>query len=364
MLENKNVTVAMSGGIDSAVAALLLSRDGANISGATMRLCQRLLPDGRDGADTDIADAKAICDKLGIEHRVYDFKNQFHDTVIKNFIDTYMNGGTPNPCIVCNKTIKFGLMLDEELKRGADYIATGHYARIEKDENGRYLIRKADDDKKDQTYMLWSLSQHQLSHTLFPLSSYSKSEIRDLAEESGFSIARKSDSQDICFVPDGDYASFIESKLGEKYPAGDYVDKDGNVLGKHKGMIHYTIGQRKGLGISMNKHVFVTAKDPVNNTVTLGDEPELFSDRVIIRGINLIPFDKLNSGARFDAKVRYSQKQSPAYVEQTGEDEITLVFDTPQRAPAKGQSAVLYDGDYLIGGGIIQSKILLSLFCF
>ena len=353
MLENKNVTVAMSGGIDSAVAALLLSREGANISGATMRLCQRLLSDGRDAADTDIADARAICDKLGIEHRVYDFKSQFHDTVIRNFVDTYMNGGTPNPCIVCNKTIKFGLMLDEELKRGADYIATGHYAKIEKDKSGRYLIKKADDDKKDQTYMLWSLSQHQLAHTLFPLSIYTKAEIRELAEQSGFSIARKSDSQDICFVPDGNYANFIEKELGESYPAGDYIDKDGNVLGKHKGMIHYTIGQRKGLGISMNKHIFVTAKDPVNNTVTLGDEPELFSDRVIIRGINLIPFDRLAKGIKLDAKVRYSQKQSPAYVEQTGEDEITLVFDTPQRAPAKGQSAVLYDGDYLIGGGII-----------
>ena len=353
MLENKRITVAMSGGIDSAVAALLLSREGANVSGATMRLCKRILPDGADAADTDIADAKAICDKLGVEHRVYSFEDEFYRSVIKNFIDTYIGGGTPNPCIVCNKNIKFGLMLEHELELGADYIATGHYARIEQDSNGRYLIRKADDDKKDQTYMLWSLSQHQLSHTLFPLSKYTKSEIRAFAEDAGFSIARKSDSQDICFVPDGDYASFIEKELGEKYPAGDYIDKDGKILGKHKGMIHYTIGQRKGLGISMNKHVFVTAKDSVNNTVTLGDECELFSNRVIIKGINLIPFDKLTSGARFEAKVRYSQKQSPVYAEQTGEDEITLIFDTPQRAPAKGQSAVLYDGDYLVGGGII-----------
>ena len=353
MLDNKKITVAMSGGIDSAVAALLLSREGADVSGATMRLCKRILADSNDASDTDIADAKAICDKLQIEHRVYSFEDEFYRTVIKNFIDTYLNGGTPNPCIVCNKTIKFGLMLDEEINRGADYIATGHYARIEQNESGRFLIRKADDDKKDQTYMLWSLSQHQLSHTLFPLSKYTKAEIRAFAEEAGFSIARKSDSQDICFVPDGDYASFIEKEIGEKYPAGNYIDDDGKILGKHKGMIHYTIGQRKGLGISMNKHVFVTKKDPDNNTVTLGDECELFRDRVIIKGINLIPFDKLDSGIRLDAKVRYSQKQSPAYVEQTGEDELTLVFDTPQRAPAKGQSAVLYDGDYLIGGGII-----------
>ena len=353
MLDNKKITVAMSGGIDSAVAALLLSREGADVSGATMRLCKRILTDSNDASDTDIADAKAICDKLQIEHRVYSFEDEFYRTVIKNFIDTYLNGGTPNPCIVCNKTIKFGLMLDEEINRGADYIATGHYARIEQNESGRFLIRKADDDKKDQTYMLWSLSQHQLSHTLFPLSKYTKAEIRAFAEEAGFSIARKSDSQDICFVPDGDYASFIEKEIGEKYPAGNYIDDDGKILGKHKGMIHYTIGQRKGLGISMNKHVFVTKKNPDNNTVTLGDERELFRDRVIIKGINLIPFDKLDSGIRLEAKIRYSQKQSPAYVEQTGEDELTLVFDSPQRAPAKGQSAVLYDGDYLIGGGII-----------
>lgn len=354
MLENKKITIAMSGGIDSAVAALLLSGDGALVSGATMRLCKRILSDGSDASDTDIRDAKAICDKLGIAHRVYSFEDEFYRSVIKNFIDTYMNGGTPNPCIVCNKNIKFGLMLDKELENGAEYIATGHYAKIEKNTNGRYLIKKADDEKKDQTYMLWSLSQHQLSHTLFPLSKHTKAEIRAFAEEAGFSIARKSDSQDICFVPDGDYASFIEKELGGKYPAGDYIDNDGKILGKHKGMIHYTIGQRKGLGISMNKHVFVTAKNSKNNTVTLGDECELFSDRVIIRGINLIPFDKLSSGIRLDAKIRYSQKQSPAYVEQTGADELTLVFDTPQRAPAKGQSAVLYDGDYLVGGGIIQ----------
>lgn len=353
MFQNKKITVAMSGGIDSAVAALLLFDKGAEVSGATMQLCKRLTSDGSDAANTDIADAKAICDRLGIQHRVYSFEDEFYRSVIKNFIDTYMNGGTPNPCIVCNKNIKFGLMLDRELENGADYIATGHYAKIEKNASGRYLIRKADDEKKDQTYMLWSLSQHQLSHTLFPLSAYSKTQIRELAEQSGFSIARKSDSQDICFVPDGDYASFIEKEIGEKYPSGNYVDKDGKILGTHKGMIHYTIGQRKGLGISMNKHIFVTAKNPVDNTVTLGDECELFSNRVTVRGINLIPFDKLTSGAKFEAKVRYSQKQSPAYVEQTDEDELTLVFDTPQRAPAKGQSAVIYDGDYLVGGGII-----------
>lgn len=354
MSENKKITVAMSGGIDSAVAALLLKDQDFDVSGATMKLCNKILPDGIDGADIDIADAKAICDKLAINHRVYDFKDKFSQTVIKDFIDTYISGGTPNPCIVCNKQIKFGIMLDKEIELGADLIATGHYAKLEKSESGRFLIRKANDSKKDQTYMLWSLSQHQLSRSVFPLGSLTKAEIRTIGEDNGFMIAHKSDSQDICFVPDGDYASFIEKQLGKKFSEGNYIDENGNILGKHKGVIHYTIGQRKGLGISMGRHIFVTGKDPETNTVTLADEDKLFTNKVIIKGINLIPFDSLSSGIRVEAKIRYSQSQSPAYAEQTADDEITLTFDTPQRAPARGQSAVLYDGEYLIGGGIIQ----------
>ena len=202
--------------------------------------------------------------------------------------------------------------------------------------------------------MLWSLTQGQLAHALFPLGNMTKAEIREIGAENGFVNAHKSDSQDICFVPDGDYASFIEKALGEKYPQGNYIDENGNVLGKHKGMIHYTIGQRKGLGISMNKHIFVIEKNADTNTVTLADEDKLFKNKVIIRNINLIPFDKIDGKIRVEAKIRYSQTQSPAYAEQTGDDEITLTFDTPQRAPAKGQSAVMYDGDIVIGGGIIQ----------
>ncbi len=354
MNENKKVTVAMSGGIDSAVAALLIKEKGYVTTGATMKLCEKYLSDGTDLSLTDINDAKAICNTIGIEHIVYDLSNDFHSTVVKNFIDIYLNGETPNPCVVCNRLLKFGKLLDLELVRGTDYIATGHYANIEKDKNGRFLLKKAADIRKDQTYMLWSLSQKQLSHTLFPLGSMTKAEIREIGAQNGFVNAHKSDSQDICFVPDGDYASFIEKELGKKYPAGDYIDENGNILGKHKGMIHYTIGQRKGLGISMNKHIFVIKKDAVSNTVTLADEDRLFTSKVIIKGINLIPFDKLNDRIKVEAKIRYSQSQSPAYAEQTAEDEITLLFDTPQRAPAKGQSAVMYDGEYVIGGGIIQ----------
>ena len=349
MNHNINVTVAMSGGIDSAVAALLIRELGYHTTGATMLLCPNNL-----SVSTDVADAKAICDKLSIPHKVYNFEECFKDTVIKNFIDTYINGGTPNPCVICNKLLKFGKLLECELSSGADHIATGHYAQIEKDTNGRYLLKKAADSKKDQTYMLWTLSQHQLAHTMFPLGNMTKPEIRGLGAQNGFVNAHKSDSQDICFVPDGNYASFIENRLGSPYPAGDYINEDGVVLGRHKGMIHYTIGQRKGLGISMNKHIFVINKDAAANTVTLADEDRLFKNKVVIRRINLIPFDKLESKMRVEAKIRYSQASSAAYAEQTGEDEITLTFDEPQRAPAAGQSAVLYDGNYVIGGGFIQ----------
>ena len=352
MNENKNVTVAMSGGIDSAVAALVAIDSGYAVSGATMRLCPKIINDA-DGMESDISDAAEVCRQLGIPHRVYDMQELFKSSVIRNFIDVYYDGGTPNPCIVCNKTMKFGAFLDEEIAMGADYIATGHYARIE-EQDGRFLLKKAADKNKDQTYMLWSLSQHQLSHTLFPLGDMTKPEIRALGEARGFIIAHKSDSQDICFVPDGDYASFIENELGEKYPAGVYVDEEGNVLGKHKGVIHYTIGQRKGLGISMGRHIFVTKKDAATNTVTLADEDRLFTNKVVLKDINLIPFDRLDRRIRVKAKIRYRQPECDAYAEMTGEDEMTLTFDEPQRAPAKGQSAVMYDGDYVVGGGIIQ----------
>ncbi len=343
----------MSGGIDSAVAALLMIQEGYAVSGATMQLCEKKDADGKDLTANDIADAKEVCNALGISHKVYAFKKEFHDTVIRDFIDTYLDGGTPNPCIVCNRLLKFGLLLDKEIEQGADYVATGHYAQIEQRVDGRFLLKKAADTQKDQSYMLWSLSQHQLAHTIFPLGKLSKPEIRQMGADHGFVIAHKSDSQDICFVPDGDYASFIEKEIGYTYPSGIYVDETGKVLGKHKGIIHYTIGQRKGLGISMGRHIFVTQKDAETNTVILADEDKLFTNKVVIKKINLIPFDHFDGIIRLSAKIRYRHEAAPCTAEITGQDEITLSFDEPQRAPAKGQSAVLYDGDYVVGGGII-----------
>ncbi len=353
MTDKKKVTVAMSGGIDSAVAALLMLDMGYDVGGATMKLCQRLDAEGNDASELDIKDARSVCDKIGISHKVYDLKEEFHSSVMTDFVNTYLSGGTPNPCIVCNKELKFGILLEKELENGADLIATGHYARIEKSSDGRYLLKRAVDENKDQSYMLWSLSQHQLSHTLFPLGELTKPEIRKIGEEKGFVIAHKSDSQDICFVPDGDYASFIERELGEKYPCGDYVDEDGNIIGRHKGIIHYTIGQRKGLGISMGRHIFVTKKDAKTNRVTLADEDRLFTNTVKIKNINLIPFDSFEGEMRISAKIRYRQKSCSCTAKITGKDEIELTFDQPQRAPAQGQSAVLYDGDIVVGGGII-----------
>ena len=353
-MNNKNkIAVAMSGGVDSGVCALLVKNSGVDTVGVTMGLCtpkDAAVPSDILG---DISDAKEICNKLGIEHTVYDFSREFYDKVISDFMQTYISGGTPNPCVVCNKYLKFGALLDMSMRDGADKIATGHYAKIEADPSGRFLLKRASDIKKDQTYMLWSLSQHQLSHTLLPLGEYTKPEIREIAEQNNLINAHKSDSQDICFVPDGDYASFISRESGYTPVPGNYIDMDGNILGKHKGVIHYTVGQRKGLGISMNRHVFVKDKDALNNTVTLSDEEYIFSKKITLKKINLIPFDSIDSQIRVQAKIRYSQKVSPATAIQTGEDEITLIFDEPQRAPARGQSAVMYDGDYVVGGGII-----------
>lgn len=338
------IMIAMSGGVDSAVAAALCAKN-AQAAGVTM---QHFAACG----DKDSADAAALCAMLGIPHFVAHLEKKFEKDVILPFIAAYEAGETPNPCVLCNKRIKFGALLDFARANGFERIATGHYARVEHTKD-RSLIRMAADAGKDQTYMLYSLTQDVLAHVEFPLGALTKSEVRELASSFDFPMAQKSDSQDICFIPDGDYASFIERFTGKKPQCGNFLSTDGRVLGTHKGQLCYTIGQRKGLGIALGTPAYVVAKSAEDNTVTLGTNEDLFTSRLVARNINFIPEDTLPAPRKLLAKVRYSQKATPARVEQTGEDELTVEFDTPQRAISKGQSLVLYEDDYLFGGGII-----------
>lgn len=351
------VLVAMSGGVDSAVSAHLIKQQYEAL-GVTMKLHDEsdnlIYGENSCCSNQDIADAKSVCDLVGIPHEVHDFGTSFKDCVIKDFIDSYKNGSTPNPCVVCNRKIKFEALLKMALERGYDAIATGHYARIEKRFDGRYLLKKALDLTKDQSYVLYSLTQHQLSHTIFPLGEMTKQDARDLAAKIGFTNARKHDSQDICFVPDGNYVSFIERTTGEKFKKGNFVDLNGNILGKHEGIIKYTIGQRKGLGIAFGEPIYVIKKDINNNTVILGRNSDLFGTTLTANNINLISCDKITESMRVKAKIRYNQKEQPATVIQLDDDRIQVIFDEPQRAITKGQSVVLYDGDIVVGGGIIE----------
>ena len=349
---NNNIMIAMSGGVDSAVSAFLASR-GRLASGVTMHLA---FEHGMHEkmAESDIRDAAKTCEMLGIPHFVADLSDTFRTLVVNAFIESYENGKTPNPCIDCNKEIKFGALMRFAKEKGYARLATGHYARIEQDTNGRFLLRRAKDGTKDQTYVLYTLTQEALSSVEFPLGDLSKTEVREIASEQGFVSAHKSESQDICFVPNGDYVSLIE-KYGKKpISKGAFLSIDGKPLGEHQGIVHYTVGQRKGLGISLGRPAFVVAKSAADNTVTLGQNEDLFSKRLTVEHINFIPFDKLSTPITLQAKARYRQEAASARVEQTGEDELTVEFDTPQRAIAAGQSLVLYDGDYVIGGGKIK----------
>ncbi len=345
--------IAMSGGVDSSVSAVLMQQQGYECVGATMTLFTQQNSEGNCGSEDNAKDARSVAERLSMEHYVYPMENIFADCVIKPFIDIYEKGATPNPCIRCNRYLKFGALFNKAQELSCDKIVTGHYARIE-EKGGRFLLKKAKNTAKDQTYVLYFLSQHQLAHIGFPLGDFeSKDEIRAIAEKHGFVSAHKKESQDICFVPDGDYMAFIEGYTGKSYPSGNYCDLQGNVLGTHKGVVGYTVGQRKGLGIALGKPVYVCGKCAETNTVFLGDNEDLFSSELIAEDVNLIPFDKIEGEMRLSAKIRYNQKEQPATVVQLPDGKIKVKFDTPQRAVSKGQAVVLYDGDYVVGGGTI-----------
>lgn len=341
----KRALVAMSGGVDSSVCAYLALKKGYDCIGATMRLCEK------DAFSSDAEDAAKVCEKLGIKHYVFDMTKEFRQLVIDSFVTAYEKGRTPNPCIDCNKNLKFGLLFQKARELGCDTIVTGHYAITEKTENG-YALKKAKDLSKDQSYVLYVLSRDMLPDVYFPLGEITKQEARAIAEEMDFVTARKSDSQDICFVPDGDYASVISAYSGKTYPKGDFTDVNGNILGEHQGIIRYTVGQRKGLGIAFGKPMYVKEKDVSKNRIVLASNEELFSKELKAENFNLlIPFD--GKSIRAKAKIRYNQSEQDAVVYFEDEKNVKIVFDEPQRAIAKGQAVVVYDGDRVIGGGTI-----------
>lgn len=348
--------IAMSGGVDSSVAAFLIKSRGFDCLGATMRLYDKNKKNNIDidkscCTSDDIADAGAVASALDMPYYVLDFKEEFSSKVIDKFIATYENGGTPNPCIDCNRYLKFEKLYQYMNELGYDYVVTGHYARIE-EKNGWFYLKKGKDITKDQSYVLYSLTQQQLSHIILPLGEFSKTEIREIAEKQGFVNANKKDSQDICFVPDGDYASFIEAYTGKKYPQGNFIDIHGNVLGTHQGIIRYTNGQRKGLGVSFGKPMYVADKDIRNNTVTLCTNEELFSKELVADDFNwLIPNPE--NEIKCTARVRYNMKEQSATAYKLDNGKVRIVFDEPQRAITKGQSAVLYDNETVLGGGTI-----------
>ena len=344
--------IAMSGGVDSSVAALLM-KDVERI-GCTMRLFDKPEEDEHTKSCCslrEVEDARAVCHRLGIPYYVFNFTEDFQEKIIGKFIDSYRSGMTPNPCIDCNRYMKFDKLLLRARELGCDWVVTGHYARVE-EEDGKFLLKKALDPTKDQSYVLYSLTQEQLAHIRFPLGSLSKDEVRRIARENGFVNADKPDSQDICFVPDGDYAAFIE-RSGGAAPAGDFVTVDGEVLGRHKGISHYTIGQRKHLGISVGEPIYVIEIDAKHNTVVLGDESYLFRTTAHVADFNWIAGEAPASPVRVSAKTRYRQKEQPATAHPNPDGSVTVIFDEPIRAITPGQACVLYDGDTVLGGGMI-----------
>ena len=353
--------IGMSGGVDSSVAALLMLEAGCECIGATMRLYGGQTVSSEGGKTCcsldDVEDARAVAQRLGIRHYVFNFTDEFQRQVMDKFVDTYYQGGTPNPCIDCNRYLKFGKLLQRAQELGCDWVVSGHYARVERDgATGRYLLKRAADRAKDQTYFLACLTQEQLSRTQFPLGALTKEQVRRIAEEHGFVNARKHDSQDICFVPGGDYTAFLREYTGKASEPGDFINLQGEVVGRHRGTVCYTIGQRKGLGLSMGEPVYVCGKDMAAGTVTVGPNEALFSRELVAKDWVFFPFQELTEPLSVTAKIRHSQFDQPATVYPEDGGLARVVFDEPQRAISPGQAVVLYQGDTVIGGGTIVMR--------